>query len=87
MKNKSNINIGSIGGGSGNDSLALSLYLKKNRYLDKKLNVEILDYSYSAWQTSNKKLLTDVYQAPPNNINFNWSFGDFKKDMGSFAGK
>ena len=86
FKNKPKINVGSIGGGSGNDALALCLYLRNNRHLNLPIDVEIMDFSYSAWKKSNQKILSDIYSKSPNNFDFDWSFGDFKKDMGSFSG-
>ena len=87
MKEKGKIHIGSIGGGSGNDALAISLFLRKYRHLETPIDVEILDYSHSAWKTCNHNILKELYSTKSCNINFDWSFGDFKEDMGSFGSK
>lgn len=76
--------MGSVGGGSGNDALALSLFFRKYCRLDAPIKVEILDYSHSAWEKCNRDLLAKIYSKPPDSIDFEWSFGDFKNDMGSF---
>ena len=87
LKTEKELKIGSIGGGSGNDALSLSLFFRKYCGLEAPIKVEILDYSHSAWKKCNQDLLTKIYSGPPENIAFDWSFGDFKNDMGSFSSK
>lgn len=63
----------------------MSLYLKHHQNLNKPINVEILDFSYSSWKQSNSEILSNCYQS--ENITFNWLYGDFKGDEGSFSSK
>lgn len=82
---KEELKIGSIGGGPGNDCLALALFYRNHLKYSKNIKCEILDYSFDAWEKANFEIMNNTYSK--EKINFDWKFCDFKENKGSFSSK
>ncbi len=74
---KKEIKISSIGGGSGNDALAIALPINQHNP-SLKIKIEIYDLNFEAWQKSTSIQYKSYFKN--RNIDFCWKFIDHSQD-------
>jgi hypothetical protein len=72
LVNTNPIRIAAIGGGPGNDGLAIADYLRDKLPQNIKIFVDIYDLNATAWETANRKPLEEAYK--DSSLKVHWRF-------------